>query len=67
MSSVERLEIKQIVKEAIKEVMTENSEVLKDLVIEVIEDAALLQRMAEGRQTELVSREAIMDVLEPKH
>ena len=66
MSETEQQEIKQAVKEAIKEAMIENSETLKDLLVEVIEDLALLQRMEEGRQTELVSREEIMELLEPK-
>ena len=56
MSAVEQEELKQVVKEAIKEVLAENSEMLKDLMVEVLEDAALLQRMEEGRQTELVGR-----------
>jgi hypothetical protein len=67
MSSVEKQEFKQIVKDAIREVLIENSDIVKDLVVEVLEDAALLQRMEEGRQTELISRDEIMDVLEPKH
>ena len=66
MSAVEQPDLKQVVKEAIKEVMIENSDMLKDLLVEILEDSALLQRMEEGRQTELVSREEIMDLLEPK-
>jgi hypothetical protein len=66
MSAVEQDELKRVVKEAIKEVMAENSELLKDLLAEVLEDAALLQRMEEGRQTELVSRDQVMELLEPK-
>ena len=67
MSATEPQELKQVVKEAIKEVMAENSETLKDLLVEVLEDVALLQRMEEGRQTELVSRAEVMELLEPKH
>jgi hypothetical protein len=67
MSAAQQQELKQIVKEAVKEVMIENSEMLKDLLVEVLEDAALLRRMEEGRQSELVSRDEIMDLLEPKH
>lgn len=67
MSAVEQEELKQIVKDAIKEVVAENSETLKDLLLEVLEDTALLQRMEEGRETEFVSRDEVMDLLEPKH
>lgn len=66
MSAAEQQELKQIVKEAVKEVMIENSGMMKDLLVEVLDDIALLQRMEEGRKTELVSREQIMDHLEPK-
>jgi hypothetical protein len=63
MVTVEQQELKQIVKDAIKEIVIENSELLKDLLVEVLEDTALLQRMEEGRQTELVSREVVMELL----
>jgi hypothetical protein len=60
MSGVEQEELKQVVKEAIKEIVTENSEALKDLLVEVLDDLALLQRMEEGRESELVGRDEIM-------
>ena len=47
--------------------MRENSELVKEILAEVLEDVALLQRMEEGRQTERVDREEIMGLLEPKH
>jgi hypothetical protein len=67
MSSVEQQELKQAIKDAIKEVVLENSEIVKDILVEVLEDLALLQRMQEGQQTELVGRDEIMELLEPKH
>lgn len=67
MSSAEKQELKQVVKEAIREAVIENSDLLKDLLVEVLEDTALLQRMEEGRQTEPISREDVMELLEPKH
>jgi hypothetical protein len=66
MSTAEQQDLKQVVKDAVKEVMLENSDMLKDLLVEAIEDVSLLQRMEEGRQTELVSRDEIMEILEPK-
>lgn len=67
MSAAEQQELKRAVKEAVKEAMVENSEMLKDLLIEVLEDTALLQRIEEGRKSELVNREEVMALLEPKH
>jgi hypothetical protein len=66
MSSAELAELKRAVKEAIGEAMRENSDVFKEIVAEVLEDMAMLQRMEEGRNTELVDRQEIMDLLEPK-
>jgi len=66
MSAAERQEIKQAVKEAMKEAISENSEMLKELFIEVLEDTALLRRMEEGRQTEFISRDDVMELLERK-
>ena len=67
MSATEQQELKQIVKEAVRELVIENSEMLKDLLVEVLEDAALLRQMEEGRRSELVSRDEVMGLLEPKH
>jgi hypothetical protein len=66
MSTVEQQELKQAVKDALKEVMLENSEMLKDILLEVLEDIALLRRIEEGRQSELINRTDVMDLLERK-
>lgn len=66
MSDIEQAELKQVVKDAIKEALAENSEVLKDMIAEIVEDSALLERMMEGRATEFVSRDEVMALLEPK-
>jgi uncharacterized membrane protein len=66
MSTTEREELKQVVKDAIKEIMVEDREALKELLLDVLEDLALLKRMEEGRETELVSRDEVMELLERK-
>jgi hypothetical protein len=67
MSTAEQENLKQVVKDAIREAFTENREMVKELLAEVVEDIALLHRMEEGRDTDLVSRDQIMQLLEPKH
>jgi hypothetical protein len=67
MSEVEEAELKQVVKQAIKEVFAENSDAIKDILVELLEDAALLQRMEEGRATGFVGRDEIVGLLEPKN
>ena len=66
MSTAEQLQLKQAVKDALKEVMLENSEMLKDILLEVLEDIAMLRRIEEGRQSELINRTDVMDLLERK-
>jgi hypothetical protein len=66
MSEVEQAELKQVVKDAIREAFAENSDVIKEFLSEMMEDVALLQRMEEGRKSELVSRDEVMNLLEPQ-
>ena len=64
MSVVEQqLDLKQLVKEAVKEALAENSDMFKEIVAEVFEDFALLQRMEERRQSELISEAEVMELL----
>jgi hypothetical protein len=67
MSTAEQENLKQVVKDAIREAFTENREMVKELLAEVVEDIALLQRMEERRDTDRVGRDQIMQLLEPKH
>jgi hypothetical protein len=66
MSEVEQAELKQVVKDAIREAFAENSDIIKELLAEMMEDVALLQRMEEGRKTEFVDRDEVMKLLEPQ-
>jgi hypothetical protein len=66
MSSAEQQDLKQAIKEAITEAMRENRDIVKEIFIEVLENMALLQHMEEGRQSEFVGRDEIMELLEPK-
>lgn len=66
MTAAEQHELKQAIKDAFAEAVRENSDIVKEILVEVLEDIALLQRMEEGRQSELVGRDEIMELLEPK-
>ncbi|MEM6754247.1 MAG: hypothetical protein AAF630_14885 [Cyanobacteria bacterium P01_C01_bin.38] len=59
-------QIKQIFKTALVEVIQENQEVFSDLFAEIIEDIALEKAIKEGEDTEIVSREAIFNILNNK-
>lgn len=59
-------QLKEILKSAIAELLRENREEISDFLAEIIEDVAIERAIAEGETTELVSRGAIFQILEPK-
>jgi len=61
---VEEEQIKNLVKEAILELVREQREVLYDALAEVIEDLALARAIQEGESTETASRAEVLRVLE---
>jgi hypothetical protein len=63
---LEATELKEIFKSAIVELLRENREEVSALLSEVIEDIAMEKAIAEGENTEKVSRESIFNLLESK-
>jgi len=59
-------QLKEILKSVIVELLRENREEVFDFLAGIIEDVAMERALAEGETTELVSREAIFQLLEPK-
>jgi len=59
-------QIKEILKSAIVELIRDNREEVSEFLAEIIEDVAMERAIAEGETTELVSRESIFQLLEPK-
>jgi len=59
-------QLKEILKSVIVELLRENREEVFDFLAGIIEDVAMERAIAEGETTELVSREAIFQLLEPK-
>jgi hypothetical protein len=58
--------LKEILKSAIVELIHDNRKEVSEFFAEIIEDVAMEQAIAEGETTELVSRESIFQLLEPK-
>jgi hypothetical protein len=56
-------QLKTLLKAAIVEILQEQKEVFTDLIIEAMEDIALAKAIEEGESTEIVSREAIFNIL----
>lgn len=59
-------QFKEILKSAIIELLRDNRQEVSEFLAEVIEDISIERAIAEGESTELVSRESIFQLLEPK-
>jgi Asp-tRNA(Asn)/Glu-tRNA(Gln) amidotransferase C subunit len=62
--SVEEQHIKDLLKQAILELLEERQDIFRQLVAEAMEDLALINAIKEGEATETVSREEILQILE---
>jgi hypothetical protein len=62
--SVEEQHIKGLLKQAILELLEERQSLFQELIVEAVEDLALLNAIREGEITEAVSRGVIMHILE---
>lgn len=56
-------QLKELLKSAIFEILQEHKEVFTDIIVEAMEDIALVKAIKEGENTEPVSREAIFKIL----
>jgi len=61
--SVEREELKGIIKESVSELFEQNRELFAGIIEEVIEDKLFMDSMKAGESSELVSRDAIFAAL----
>ena len=62
--SVEREELKGIIKESVSELFEQNREVFAGIIKEVIEDKLFMDAIKAGESSELVSRDTIFAALE---
>ncbi len=56
-------QLKALIKTAIAEVLQEQQEILSDIIVEAMEDIALIKAIEEGEATETVDRETIFKLL----
>ena len=59
-------QLKAALKSAIIELLQDNKAEFSELLAEIIEDIAMERAIVEGKTTELVSRDTIFQLLEPK-
>lgn len=55
--------LKEAMKDALTETFADHRELLRDIVVEALEDFALSEAIKEGEKTERVSRKRIFSVL----
>lgn len=58
--------LKELFKQAIIEAMEEKKDVVHDLLVEAMEDLAMIHAIQQGEETEWVSRDKVFDILEGK-
>ena len=58
--------LKELFKQAIIEAMTEKKDVVHDLLVEAMEDLAMIHAIQEGEETEPVSRDVVFGILQGK-
>jgi len=61
---IDSRQLKDVVKEALVEIMQERRDLLRDLFEEALEDLALARAMEEGRQTAIIGRHEVFSILE---
>ena len=62
--SLDEERVKQLLKQAIAELLEERRDYFHDLFVEVVEDAALANAIREGEQSERVDRAEVLQILD---
>jgi spore coat polysaccharide biosynthesis protein SpsF (cytidylyltransferase family) len=60
------VKIKELFKQAIIEAIEEKKDEVHDLLVDVMEDIAMIHAIQDGEDSDSVSREEIFDILEGK-
>ena len=63
-TTIERSELKAIVKEALVEIITERRELIHDVLEDSMEEIGLARAIEEGKNSGTVSRDAVFAVFE---
>ena len=65
-SSMNKEQLKDIIKTAILEVLEERQDLFRDAIETALEDMALARAINEGEKTKIVNREEVFKILEGK-
>ena len=61
--SMDEERVKELLKQALLELLQERKEIVYELLAEVIEDVALVNAIEEGKSTQTVRRSEVMEIL----
>lgn len=61
--TIEEKRMKDLLKQALVEIFSEEQELFSELVSDALEDVALTRAIQEGEKTELVSRDEVFSLL----
>ena len=64
--SMDEIKLKELMKQALVEVLEDRKEVIYTILSEVIEDIALAHAVEEGQTTHSVSKQEILDILQSR-
>lgn len=62
--AIDENQLKEILKVALVEVLEERSDLLRDVLAEIVEDVALGRAIREGEESQPISREEIFRILD---
>lgn len=62
--TTDRGQLKELLKQAIIEAMEEKKDVVHDLLVEAMEDVAMIHAIQNGEETDPISRDEIFNILE---
>jgi predicted Zn-dependent protease with MMP-like domain len=63
-AAMDEAKLKQLVKEALTEILDERREILSEVIVEALEDVAMIRAIQEGENTPLAPKEDILRLLE---
>jgi hypothetical protein len=64
-AAINPVQLKEIIRDTLVEILQEQRGLLYDLVIEAMEDIALVRAIEEEKNGEIATREEIFSILEP--
>ncbi len=61
---IDDVKLKQLLKEALIEAIEEKRNLFYDLIVDAVEDIAIVRAIQEGENTETISKQEIFNILE---